>query len=476
MKREGVSTSKPCNNGKPHLERRWWGLIPPVVFLFLPTISLTVHPRQLHPGGYPQLSMNAYPMQRSSHRSSFCEEEPIERFWLEELNRSDNLNDTMHDDTEFHPTTRWSDQPANTYDPTEENEGANHSSFTDSDREFGLSDEEFEQWLTMELNQPNYAHIQRMYANLFVSAPKCITNWRKRFRGDPILWKRLYKHDKVVKEFIEAVPILDAVSSWIAKSPNVANITILDLASGKGYLSMMLSELLPRDKVDKIVLIDKQWPMCGSMPQPHHIQWDHIYGTKPQENRNVSDGSESYFQSWPIPLHTSKQNLKRSCNKRQIKRLIIDSAPGPVLILAIHLCGTLSLSALDLFHSHPEKILFLAVKPCCLPDMSYAKTNITITNSYNRSYTFAGSDVSAEGKWSGKKWYGPPRWHLQDRFNRWSDHLYRGIDGGTASHKIQRHIRVQTHGGYQNTFVLAERGKKVITDIEYWTHHSRSDP
>jgi hypothetical protein len=301
--------------------------------------------------------------------------------------------------------------------------------------DFGLSDAEFEEWLAKELSQYELAE---EYPDIFSKAPRCITNWRKRYRGDPVLWKRIFKKERVFKEFIEAVPIMDALSTWIQYQHNV---TIVDLASGKGYLSMMLSEMLPPDRVEKFILIDKQWPMCGSMPQAHHINWDHIYGTNAQ--------GRSYFDTWPIPLHTSKQNMKRSSNKRSMKRIIFDRAPGPVAVLAVHLCGTLSLDGVEMFNDHPN-ISFFALKPCCLPGMEFSKETLKVGN----YYSFPGSDVCAAGKWSLKKWHGPPRWHLEDRFHKWSHHLFEGVD---EPHKIKRRIMVQTNGGYQNTFLFAER-------------------
>jgi hypothetical protein len=119
---------------------------------------------------------------------------------------------------------------------------------------------------------------------------------------------------------------------------------------------MFLSEMLPPEKVDRCVLIDKAWPMCGSEPKAHRMSWDHIYGTVPGNNA-------SYFETWPIPLCTSKQDLKQKCNQRQLKKRLFDLAPGLVLIIAVHLCGTLSVRAVDLFNDSTAKMQFLALKP-----------------------------------------------------------------------------------------------------------------
>jgi hypothetical protein len=174
----------------------------------------------------------------------------------------------------------------------------------------------------------------------------------------------------VFKEFLEAVPIIDAVICLVAESKN-ENFTIVDLASGKGYLSMLLSELLPKEKVTKFILVDKAWPMCNSEPSPHHMSWEHIYGNKTE--------TESYFDTWPIPLHTSKQDLKKSYNMRQLKKRLFDPAPGPVIILGVHLCGTLSLRAVDMFNNH-DNVCFFALKPCCLPAMTHVEQTKSFTS------------------------------------------------------------------------------------------------
>ena len=318
--------------------------------------------------------------------------------------------------------------------------------------DYGLSDEEFEQWLSIELHRAN-PEVAELYPDLFKSAPKCITKWRHRYRGDMALWKRIFKKDRVIKEFVEAAPIIDALVKWIDQNEDPNKITLVNLASGKGYLSMMLSELLPPDKVEKCILVDKQFPMANSMPLAHHINWDHIYGTNPTTK-------QQYFGTWPIPLHTSKQNIQRSCNKRQMKKILFDRAPGPIVVLAVHLCGKLSLHAVDMFNDH-SNVAFFALKPCCLPPIQYRKDTFSLGNG---RYTFPASEVCAVGKWSGKEWIGPPRWHLKDRFDKWSNHLLNGI-AITIPEKEQKYsqeVTVQTSGGYQNTFLFAELTHDVV--------------
>ena len=348
---------------------------------------------------------------------------------------------------------------------------------------YGLTDEAFEAWISEELTQEN-PWMANMYPDVFAAAPRCITRWRRRFRGNPALWKRIFKRDRVVKEFLEAAPILQAVVQMVdatslpndPNDPDAGKFTIVDLASGKGYLSMILSELLPPEKVTKIVLIDKAWPMCGSMPQPHHMNWDHIYGNHTTQKTTDGDtttnvdmpilgtgGSVSgtYFATWPIPLHTSKQDLKQKCNLRQLKKRLFDTAPGPVIVLAIHLCGLLSLRAVDLFNDNPDTVQFLALKPCCLPTIIHANRDEIF--SFSNGHSFDSKLVCSSGSWSSKEWHGPPRWHLEPKFNAWADNLYLGID---VKQKIQARVKLQQDGGYQNVILFAER--EPITTPNVW--------
>lgn len=49
---------------------------------------------------------------------------------------------------------------------------------------------------------------------------------------------------------------------------------------------------------------------------------------------------------------------------------LLEPAPGPVIILGIHLCGLLSIRAIETFNRGPKCVAF-ALKPCCLPSMHY---------------------------------------------------------------------------------------------------------
>jgi hypothetical protein len=341
------------------------------------------------------------------------------------------------------------------------------------------TDKEFTSWLTTELEHVSGRHV---YDQVFENAITAIVNWRMRYRGNPSLWRRIFKKERVIKELVESAPIIHAVQELVENYvPKHAEdrFTIVDLASGKGYLSMFLSEMLPPTKVEGIVLIDKAWPRRDQITQPHHIYADHIYGNIQQTNmmaensdgtRTIQSGSPTtYFEMWPIPLHTSKQDLKKNCDRQQMKIRLFDKCKGPIVVLAIHLCGTLSLKAVDMFNEN-DNVKFFALKPCCLPGMVHAQRGDVFCVG---NHSFLASDVCSTGYFRKKQWNGPPRWHLEKKFNLWADNLYQGVDIGGAvtgttdkdeksavgayGRKDRRHITIQVDGGFQNTYVFSER-------------------
>mmetsp|Transcript_27739 Transcript_27739/g.47128 ORF Transcript_27739/g.47128 Transcript_27739/m.47128 type:complete len:393 (-) Transcript_27739:35-1213(-) len=339
------------------------------------------------------------------------------------------------------------------------------------DINYGLSDKEFHTWLQ---NQVQDAPGRNTYASTYEDSLTAIVNWRKRYRGNPQVWKRIFKKDRVVKELIESAPVIEFVKRAMDnQDDDDEKFTIIDLCSGKGYLSMFLSEILPKEKVDKFILVDKAWAIANKKTttelKPHHMNWDHIYGTTVN-----TDGEESsYFTTWPIPLYTSKQDLKDSCNQRQMTKHFFNKIDGPVIILAVHLCGTLSLKAIDMFNNNQVKLF--ALKPCCLPQMVYANRGDVFRIG---QHEFDAKDVCSNGQYNKGNWLGPPRWHLQPRFDYWADNLFKGIDvGGSASleqdgsedsgyrvsmssHdgiKVKDDIVIQVDGGFQNTYIFAER-------------------
>eukprot|EP00956_Cyclotella_meneghiniana_P038000 scaffold147603_cov72-Cyclotella_meneghiniana.AAC.2 len=106
-----------------------------------------------------------------------------------------------------------------------------------------------------------------------------------------------------------------------------------------------------------------------------------------------------------------------------MKKHIIDKAKGQIIILAVHLCGTLSIKAVDIFNKN-ENVKLFALKPCCLPRMLYARRGDVFRIGHHE---FDAKDVCSNGSFNKKDWTGPPRWHLEPKFNLWADNLFKGI-------------------------------------------------
>lgn len=294
----------------------------------------------------------------------------------------------------------------------------------------------FEHWLRSEICvgvlSEKYPHTSRHVVEV-------ACGWRTRFPGQ--LWARLARNScaTLIKEAREAVPVIAFVQQRVAEL-NVADgpVTILDLCSGLGFLSMLLAEMLPPNRVDLCVLLDKAWPLKGAgyvaKPASHsrRMNWDHIYDLP-----------------WPVPLTTRCSRLGGSTVNTQILAKIVEPAPGPVFILGIHLCGVLSIRAVEIFNLGP-KIVGLVLKPCCLPPMVHAMKNIHWTLG---GHLFSAREVCTFGKYNKNQWDGPQKATLEPRFRLWADSLYRGLLA--QSKRCDRVPLVIGH--YQDTYLFAER-------------------
>ena len=347
---------------------------------------------------------------------------------------------------------------------------------------FAASEASFAAHLSAELASAPGAEL---YPDVFADAHEVILTWRRRYAATPQLWRRLYRADRVLKELIEAAPVIAAVRDVVAEASLALDeqFTIVDLCSGKGFLSMFLSDMLgPTGRVERCLLIDKAWP-------PHewegpigerHISDAHIYSERlPLGAEAGAEPPVSYFETWPVPLHTSKRDLKNRATVRKLDAQLWSRCSGPVLLLGVHLCGTLALRAVDIFNASPSRCRLLVLKPCCLPPMLHAKRHETFRIGH---HAFPASDVCASGSFKARRggWEGPPRADLRPRFERWTEHLCAGVElggvqpgesgggddrsGGSSSScdggaKAVHFSQVQIRGGYQNQFVVAERGR-----------------
>ena len=180
-------------------------------------------------------------------------------------------------------------------------------------------------------------------------------------------------------------------------------IVIIDLCSGFGYLAMFLSELLPPAKVERIVLVDKQWAPHNVARQDRHLNPEHILDPL-----------------WPIRLTTSRADLKVPSDRRSLLRAFASDAPA--MLLGVHLCGTLSLRCIELFNGAPN-FFFLGLKPCCLPDALFAKRGDVFGDGTNGHF-FPAKAVAVAGKWNRGRWVGGAgRAELERKFSTCAQHL-----------------------------------------------------
>ena len=159
-------------------------------------------------------------------------------------------------------------------------------------------------------------------------------------RMPPAVFARVCKGPRLVKEMQEALPVLHRVRSHLdTLDPADGPVTVLDLCSGFGYLSMLLAETLPPDRVARIWLIDRAWPLGGEAggASQSYMSTQHLQSS----------------MAWRVPLRAVRCNIKKKGDRHKLDALVA-AAPGPVLCCGIHLCGALSIRAVDLFNSHPQ--------------------------------------------------------------------------------------------------------------------------
>ena len=120
------------------------------------------------------------------------------------------------------------------------------------------TDASFAAWLEAELAQAPGA---TAYGDVYADLVQGVVAWRRRYRGNQALWRRLLRPERLIKEIVETAPVIAAVSDYVhAQPPGSDPVTIVDLCCGKGYLSMLLAEMLPSESLRGCVLVDKAWP------------------------------------------------------------------------------------------------------------------------------------------------------------------------------------------------------------------------
>ena len=321
--------------------------------------------------------------------------------------------------------------------------------------------------------------VGKMYPDLVDKATEIVKKWKVDF---PLsVWTRTVKGDRVAKEFNESAPVIARMLKFVdeefEKPENEGRrITIVDLCSGFGYLGMFLSELLDPEKVRKIYLIDKEWPQFGAKPKENRMSNAHIVGigTEEDDDENGEDEGEggggigSWTPKYPIPLLIRKVDLKAYDSIQSMSIHVFGETrqlKSPIVILGIHLCGTLSFKACELFNANANAIK-LILKPCCLPNWAIVHQYSDYLDPPTDYFGPFGSqrfyvktrDVCAKGKWKKNTWIGPPRQTLEPKFNLWAETLCRSVEDVGVNKKLER-IEVQETGGFQNAYIFADRQK-----------------
>lgn len=299
-----------------------------------------------------------------------------------------------------------------------------------------------------------------------------IPKWRKELSTDEPNnpWMKIRK--RIVKELNESEPFINAIMKFMQSTSDVYR--IVDLGAGFGILSMLLSELLPEDRVDSIWLIDKQYPCHADATKSHHISVQHL------------------LRAWRIPLRIRKVDLKKGREVRQLHKYVISDKKA--IIVGVHLCKALSVHAINFFQSCDNAVLFM-LKPCCLPGKRnlYAPVNrksVPIVYTFLNGYSFRPLDLYADGERNVRNAETATLCHsietkfddkaaipdggnhtalvcsvianpnhdknyTNERFSKWVDHLCKGCTSNKQPARIET-IETQCHH-FQNLFIVCER-------------------
>jgi hypothetical protein len=419
----------------------------------------------------------------------------------------------------------------------------------------------FEEWIAPKIkNLPQYESFRALYDR----AIDIMISWEKRFASEPKVWSRFVKGggQRMIKELVESAPVIDRVWNHVQAmesthtdasttacptNPMFERVTIVDLCSGFGFLSMFLSELLPPNRVKKIVMVDNQWSRTQltamtatsgySLEDPVGVNAStttrdagqsmaalslsevEVDGMGPEtsnisgieEENTARSGNKQYISvdhftgpnaaTWPIPIEASKQDIKSRATLRSMQKIIFDRAVGAsngndgdgtdgIIIIGVHLCGLLSLRAVDMFNANSSRVSLFILKPCCLPNTGHIKKRGSFALG---RHIIPCVEVCAAGKWVGNAvegaWKGPPRNHLTGRFKAWTKHLMLGIDiasdesgevlsqchvCGTAEDEAEAaasdHIVDETNEKTNRR----EEGDDVIRNVDFASSHSIS--
>ena len=281
-----------------------------------------------------------------------------------------------------------------------------------------------------------------LFPDLCAEVVEILGRWYQRFNLKT--WSRIVKVCKgsahqvpcVLKELNESAPVIQKVRRWVDSLPATApKACIVDLGAGFGFLSMLLAELLPPERVAKFFLLDMTYPNLGVGNSSGSTSIEHLKG------------------GWKIPMYTLKVDLKKKTTLNQLAARVFrapvseeDPRWAPVYACGIHLCNTLGIRAAQLFNENVD-VRGFAFVPCCFPTSRHLTQDVIYQLG---EHQFAARDFLDAKKMPSNN----------DRFSRWAEHILEGIDPGPSGFKgLERHRLVRPRRGMfaQDIYIFAER-------------------
>lgn len=351
--------------------------------------------------------------------------------------------------------------------------------------------------------------IATLYPHLAAKIPDVLRKWSTTLPS--LSWSKMMKRTqgpipRILKELNEAAPVVDRLLRFVEAefvrseqlTQHKEKFTVVDCGSGLGILSMFLAEIMKQTQIEEFYLVDKMWPQKN------------VDSTK-SDGLHMTRGHIDDVQ-WRIPLKTLKIDLKQGRDLADLVHYIFEngtkatrgtgnrigltgstsfSVPkkNRILLLGVHLCGSLSLRFLDLVNRNRATVAFAALKPCCLPGKMHLRQKMLYSVG---SFQFTAEDlyfpdgrpkfesdletqstmeedeedtmkeedtnsnsmnvsITEESRWAGK-----------DRFKLWCDNLYQCVEVRENEKADLEEVHVAPDY-FQSKFIFLERG---LSDTE----------
>lgn len=167
-----------------------------------------------------------------------------------------------------------------------------------------------------------------------------LRQWGNQWAGDSD-WQGILNKSTLLHEIEESIVTLGFLMKFLDELGDNENIVIVDVCSGKGIFSMLVSYLCQGDsRVKQIVMLDKG-----------NIKWNHCE----KINASAYEEGRPKIETWRCNLHDTDDIVQR-----------LDSVKYPLAVVGIHLCKTLSPSCIGVVNQLTS-CPFFVLAPCCLP-------------------------------------------------------------------------------------------------------------